>query len=432
MRELTTGFERGTGATTAAVHGWTNISGTLTANSTLKNLDSSGAGGSHSAAPSAGTGRTSTPQFMTGSHREGFFRAYFFSNASGADWAIELVTGGTQQCSVFMDATDQLLRIKRGDYFSGTVLATAVDTVSAAAWHRIEVHYFIDDSAGFVHVYVDDDGSYTTPIVSITGADTKASASDNTIDRAYVIMTIPGLNLVAVDDVAVNSITMAFDGASGTAPSAGDTITGGTSGSTAVVSQVLGTTAGYLVLHSVSGAFTDNETITSGGWSASVNAPNASFVDGLTPNSAHCGPGFVVYLAPNGNGTTSGLTGTDGNSTDNYLLVDDDPVNATTEGVVATASAYDTYALPNLPASATLVNAVEVHAYGFKDGTTINDIDGAIRVGGTDYFTDVLLEGNLSSSADHYAMPFIVNPVDGANFDVADVNAAEAGVRMRP
>lgn len=44
-----------------------------------------------------------------------------------------------------------------------------------------------------------------------------------------------------------------------------------------------------------------------------------------------CGDGRIVALTPNGNGTTNQWTGSDGNSTDNYLLVDERPSNNDTD-----------------------------------------------------------------------------------------------------
>jgi len=52
------------------------------------------------------------------------------------------------------------------------------------------------------------------------------------------------------------------------------------------------------------------------------------------------------YIRPDGNGNSSGLTGSDGNQVDNYLLVDDEPHDDDTTYVLALAATLkDTYAM---------------------------------------------------------------------------------------
>lgn len=68
-------------------------------------------------------------------------------------------------------------------------------------------------------------------------------------------------------------------------------------------------------------------------------------INGTVDNS-WCGDGYVYALTPNGNGDSSQLTGSDGNSTDNYLLVDETPTNNDTDYVESPTSGY--YDLYNL------------------------------------------------------------------------------------
>lgn len=58
-----------------------------------------------------------------------------------------------------------------------------------------------------------------------------------------------------------------------------------------------------------------------------------------------CGNGHVIKLTPEGNGDKSELLGSDGDSVDNYLLVNDYPYDTTTYVQSATASATDLYNL---------------------------------------------------------------------------------------
>lgn len=73
--------------------------------------------------------------------------------------------------------------------------------------------------------------------------------------------------------------------------------------------------------------------------------------DGKGDNS-WCGDGHIIALTPNGNGTTNQWTGSDGNSTDNYLLVDERPANNDTDYVEdSTTGNRDMYAMSDFDAS---------------------------------------------------------------------------------
>lgn len=73
---------------------------------------------------------------------------------------------------------------------------------------------------------------------------------------------------------------------------------------------------------------------------------------GLVDNS-WCGDGRIISLVPNGNGDVNQFTGSDGNSTDNYLLVDETPSNSDTDYVEASVSGYqDMYNVTNFDNSA--------------------------------------------------------------------------------
>lgn len=75
----------------------------------------------------------------------------------------------------------------------------------------------------------------------------------------------------------------------------------------------------------------------------------------------------VSARLPNGNGTASQFTGSDGNSTDNYALVDESPHNSGTDYVgSSTAAQKDTYAVANLPYTPITVFGVQVTAVATK------------------------------------------------------------------
>ena len=82
-------------------------------------------------------------------------------------------------------------------------------------------------------------------------------------------------------------------------------------------------------------------------------------VDTSAPNGDFLGDVRVAYLAPNGNGASSQFVGSDLNSVDNYLLVDEVPANDDTDYVQSDVlNNIDTYALADLPANAGVVKSV--------------------------------------------------------------------------
>jgi hypothetical protein len=95
-----------------------------------------------------------------------------------------------------------------------TSTGSLVASSSTGAWvstryHVVEVHVYLDDSAGIIEIFVDDDGSYSSPVASFSG-DTKPGA-DSTITHMAL-----GLSAACViDDWAINSTTMRYDNESG-------------------------------------------------------------------------------------------------------------------------------------------------------------------------------------------------------------------------
>ena len=88
------------------------------------------------------------------------------------------------------------------------------------------------------------------------------------------------------------------------------------------------------------------------------------------------------YIRPNGNGNSSGLTGSDGNQVDNYLLVDDDPVDDDTTYVAASATALkDTYAMETLvvPEDWAIAAVIPCHVTRKGNASVANQISTVIR-----------------------------------------------------
>jgi len=146
-------------------------------------------------------------------------------------------------------------------------------------------------------------------------------------------------------------------------------------------------------------------------------------------NNDFLGDVRVHGLWPNGNGTNSGLVGSDGNSTDNYLLTDDASVGApvTTDYVGSvTPGTKDTYAYTDLPAGVT-VKGVQVDSYAAKgDAGVVSGrnvvFDGTNTVTGSDAV--------LSTSYTEVSTVMETAP-DGAAWTEAKVNATQFGWEVR-
>ena len=131
---------------------------------------------------------------------------------------------------------------------------------------------------------------------------------------------------------------------------------------------------------------------------------------------------------PTGNGANSGMTGSDGNSTDNYLLVDD-PVTGAWDGDTtyvgsAVDGTKDTYTFPDLPAGTSAVYSVSVNNWIKKTDAGARGYAPVVRIGSTDYpGTEVSLTDSYTLRSQYYD----VKPSDSTTWSASDVNAAEFG-----
>lgn len=144
-------------------------------------------------------------------------------------------------------------------------------------------------------------------------------------------------------------------------------------------------------------------------------------------NNDFLGDVRVATLAPSGNGTSSQLTGSDGNSTDNYLLVDESPYNTSDYVGSATSGQKDSYAMADLPGSASSVLAVQQVATLIKTDAGAIQAKHLIRSGGTNYTTSGF---NLSTGYVTYLYVREQDPNTSAAWTVANVNAHEAGIEV--
>jgi hypothetical protein len=136
----------------------------------------------------------------------------------------------------------------------------------------------------------------------------------------------------------------------------------------------------------------------------------------------------VEALYPNGNGNSSQFVGSDGNSTDNYLLVDEEPADGDTTYVESsTVSDQDTYAFTNLTPTAGTVAGVQIVAHARKTDAGARSIQTIARHSGTEEDT-----GSDMTLADSYLMFLDLRETKpgGGSWSVSDVNGAEFGQKV--
>lgn len=150
-------------------------------------------------------------------------------------------------------------------------------------------------------------------------------------------------------------------------------------------------------------------------------------LDGQAGKNDFLGDIKIEYRAPNGNGNSSQFTGSDGNSTDNYLLVDEADPNDDTDYVESSTVGHkDTYTFQDLTNASGTVHGVQMIATAKKTdaGTrqiahvarsSTNETDGATHTLTTEYVMH------------HY--PIETKPGGGA-YSISDFNSAEFGYKV--
>jgi hypothetical protein len=157
------------------------------------------------------------------------------------------------------------------------------------------------------------------------------------------------------------------------------------------------------------------------------------------------GEGEVIVLRPNGNGDNSGWGGSDGNSTDNYLLIDETPPDTADYVEEDTDETIDDYNLEATPAamdSSDTINVVHVGVYAAVNDATASDPNIALRIkasaSGTVEESATL---DVNSATFHGPAPLPANDnyqltlydLPGASttaWTKADLDQAQAGIRV--
>lgn len=151
-------------------------------------------------------------------------------------------------------------------------------------------------------------------------------------------------------------------------------------------------------------------------------------------NNSWLGDTRVYPLYPNGNGGSSTpLSGSDGNSTDNYLLVDEVGAPDTSDYVFSSTDGdQDTYTFEDLPVSVGTVRGVEVRMHAAKDDTGTKQIRSVTRRSSTDSFGADKTLAAVPLWQTHTELQEQDPHAGPGAWTITNVNGTEWGVEVRP
>lgn len=141
------------------------------------------------------------------------------------------------------------------------------------------------------------------------------------------------------------------------------------------------------------------------------------------------GDGHIIKLTPNANGDSSTWVGSDANSTDNYLLVDDIPASATDYVEASSSGDTDLYNLSASGLSSVTIHRVWPEARAADTVAEGGQIYLPVKAGTTQ------ADGTAVSLLTTYTKQILgdvrtVNPDDSAAWEVSDLDSLQAGVKV--
>lgn len=132
----------------------------------------------------------------------------------------------------------------------------------------------------------------------------------------------------------------------------------------------------------------------------------------------------VETLRPSGDGNYSQFTGSDGNSVNNSLLVDEATLDIT-DYVQGASGLKDSYAYGNLSATSATIKAVQAQAIAMKSASGAQSFKQNTRISSTDYAGTSTA---LSTSDVAYWQLWESSPATSTAWTISEVNGAEFGV----
>ena len=146
-------------------------------------------------------------------------------------------------------------------------------------------------------------------------------------------------------------------------------------------------------------------------------------------NNDYLGALSVEALMPDGNGNQNDFTGSDSDSTDNYLHVDETtPDDDTSYAESSVIGDLDLYTFDNMATTPDLIHAVQVQARLKTDTLGLRTAKLVSRVNISNYEG---VEQYVGPDYLHFQEIWENNPDDVAAWEEADVNGAEFGVKVQ-
>jgi hypothetical protein len=148
---------------------------------------------------------------------------------------------------------------------------------------------------------------------------------------------------------------------------------------------------------------------------------------GSAPANDFLGDCKVETIMPSGNGNSSQFDGSDGNQTDNYLLVDEtDPDDDTTYVESADVGDKDTYAYGNLATGAGTVYGINIQPRFRKTDAGTRSIVTVARHSGSE------VDSSAFTATTTYAQAVDIRETKpgGGAWSISDINGAEFGVKV--
>lgn len=144
-------------------------------------------------------------------------------------------------------------------------------------------------------------------------------------------------------------------------------------------------------------------------------------------NNTFLGIVRVQTLYPNGNGNSSGFTGSDGNSVNNYQQVDETSISTSDYNDGTAVNQKDTYTFTDTNAATSTILGVTINHVSLRTDTDARSVVPVIRHSSTDYDGS---SQSLTASAAHFQSVHETNPGTSSGWTKSDVDAAEFGLKV--
>jgi len=145
-------------------------------------------------------------------------------------------------------------------------------------------------------------------------------------------------------------------------------------------------------------------------------------------NNDFLGPVRVEGLQPSGNGYNSDFVGSDADSTDNYLHVDEVPADDDTSYIKSSTNGHiDSFALGNLTGSVNSIKGIKVNSVAKVSDTFARNYKNLVRVNGTNYLGS---DNNPDTSYNNNFDIWEEDPDTATGWTETGVNAIEVGVEI--